>query len=136
MNLVWVHHDAISREHPVFAEAGEGARAVFIFDAESYRRRGYTFKRLLFILECVEDAGFEVVEGEYLDALRDLAPTTIFAARTPDPDFKAVLTGARAFAEVRTVKERPFARLNAEPDLKRFFRYWNKAKKSVMDPAQ
>ena len=133
MNLVWVHDDAISRDHPVFERAGE-ADAVFIFDTDYYRERGYSLKRLVFIMECVKDAGFEVKEGRFADILRELAPTELFTARTPNPHYTSVIAELREHMPVTVVKERPFATLDREPDLRRFFRYWKRAKKSVMKP--
>ena len=134
MTLVWVHHDAISRAHPVFEAAGEGARAVFVFDAEDYRRRGWSLKRILFVMECVGDAGLEVLEGDALEVLRAQSADTVFVARTPDPRFREVIAGLRGEREVQVVKPVPFARPDGHPDLRRFFRYWKKARKSAMRP--
>ena len=134
MNLIWVNDDAISRDHPVFAEAGERARAVFVFDPDYYRAKGYSLKRLVFILECVEDAGFEVMEGDFATTLLSLSPDRIFVARSPNPHYREVVERLREQVDVKTVNERAFARLGADADLKRFFRYWNKAKRSILNP--
>jgi len=133
VTLVWVHDGAISRDHPVFARAGD-ADAVFIFDAEHYRVRGYSLKRLVFIMECAVHAGFDIREGRYTDILQELTPTELFVARTPDPDHKIVIDTLRKTTKITVVKERPFATIDREPDLRRFFRYWKRAKKSVMKP--
>ena len=131
MGTVWVHDDAIGRDHPVFERAGEGARAVFVFDGAYYEARGYTLKRLVFIMECVEDAGFEMVEGDLLETLRALEGP-LLTARTPNPHYREVIESLRQTHDVTVVRETAFAQVGDGTDLKRFFRYWKKAKKSVM----
>ena len=130
---VWVHHDALSREHPVFERAGEGARALFVFDPDDYRTRGWSLKRLVFVVECVEDMDAEVVEGPLIDTLKSI-DGPLLTARTPDPHYREVIEAVRKSRELTTVKERPFATVGDTTDLKRFFRYWKKAKKSAMNP--
>ena len=132
-NVVWVHDDAISRAHPVWERAGEGARGVWVYDDGYYRARGYSLKRIVFILECVEDAGFEVLEGAYADVLAGLGADTVFVARTPNPHFRQTIEDLRATTPVEVIKETAFAQLGEGADLRRFFRYWNKAKKSIMN---
>ena len=132
MTLIWVHDDAISRDHPVFEEAGEGARAVFVYDADYYRDRGYSLKRLVFIMECVEDAGIEVLEGPFADTLLSLSPDHICVAKTPNPHYRDVMETLRQSTEVKSVAAPAFARVGDGIDLKRFFRYWKKAKKDLL----
>ena len=132
MTVVWVHDDAISRDHPAVSEAGNGARAVFVFDPGYYRERGYSLKRLVFIMECVEDAGFVVLEGPFVETLLSLSPTTIRVAKTPNPHYRAVMDELRNHVDVTTVAEPAFARVGDGIDLRRFFRYWKRAKKDLL----
>ena len=133
MSVIWVLEDALGLDHPVFAQADEDARAVFVFDAAAYERRGYSLKRLVFIMECVEAAGFEVIEGDRAEVLRGLGAERLYMARTPDPELKEIATKLRQDMEVHVVKAEPFVRLDKTPDVKRFFRYWKTAKKHAFD---
>ena len=131
MKIIWVHDDALSRDHPVFEAAGPDARAVFVFDADYYRSKGYSLKRLVFIMECVEDMGVEVLEGDLVRTLRGLGASTLHVARSPNPHYRDVMDALRGDLSLNVVKERPFAQLGSDPDLKRFFRYWKKAQKDL-----
>ena len=129
--VVWVHIDALSRDHPVFARAGEGARAVFVWDAADMARRGWTLKRCVFVMECVEDMGVEVIEGSYAEVLAGLGAGRILTADTPDPALRAA---ADAVAGLERVPGRPLTDIPATTDMGRFFRFWNKARRSVLTP--
>ena len=130
---VWVHHDALSRAHPVFERAGEGTRAIFVFDPDDYRARGWSLKRLVFVVECVESMGAEIIEGPLLDTLASI-DGPLLTARTPDLYYREVIEAVRRSRDITVVRERPFATVGDTADLKRFFRYWKKAKKSAMNP--
>lgn len=130
--VIWVHIDALSREHPVFKEAGEGARAVFVWDAGDFARRDWTLKRCVFVMECVEDMGVDVVEGPYAEALSALAPSAVFMAETADPALQAVADALDV--HVTRVAEPPFSDVPATTDMGRFFRFWNKARRSALLP--
>lgn len=130
--VVWVHHDALSRDHPVFAEAGEGARAVFVWDADDIARRGWTLKRCVFVMECVDAMSVEVVEGRYVDVLGGMEADRLLMADTPDPAFRAVADGLGV--DVVRVPGRPLTDVPATTDMGRFFRFWNKARRSALMP--
>ncbi|MFN3705394.1 MAG: hypothetical protein ACK4WM_05320 [Thermoflexales bacterium] len=69
---VWLHGDSLRPEDPALA-ANPDAPAVFVFDEPLLRRLGLSFKRLMFIYECVEEAFASRV-----------APTAIFRGAVPE----------------------------------------------------
>ena len=131
-DIIWVHIDALSRDHPVFTAAPAHSPAVFVWDAADMARRGWTLKRCLFVMECVEDLDVEVIEGEASAVLSHLAPARLFMADTPDTALRHVADGLAA--EVVRVRERPFSSVPPNTDMGRFFRFWNKARKSALSP--
>jgi hypothetical protein len=67
-------------------------------------------------------------------AQRDQA-TQLYVPDTPNPLIRQELskvTAALAGIAVELVSDRPFVQLAATPDLGRFFRYWNKARKQAL----
>ncbi|MGB6230493.1 MAG: hypothetical protein WBF53_10245 [Litorimonas sp.] len=127
--VIWVHMDALSREHPVFGAAPKAARPVYVWDAQDVASRGWSLKRCVFVLECLEEMEVEIVEGDYQTVLFALGGE-LFTARTPDPALKAVTAQLGA-----TVVDAPaFAEVPDGADLRRFFRYWNATKGSVLKP--
>lgn len=130
-DVIWVHLDALSRNHPVF-EAAPEARAVFIWDAEDLARRGWTLKRCVFVMECVDAMGIEVLEGPASETLASLRADRIFYAKTADPALRAAVRGLKV--ETISVAARPFTDVPRDTDMGRFFRFWNKARRSAMSP--
>lgn len=130
--IIWVHADALSRNHPVFSAAPEDARAIYIWDAEDLAQRDWSLKRCVFVLECLADMGVEIVPGRTADVLSAMNGDEIFTAATPDPNRLSVID---ALGDKITVIAAPsFAEVLAGADMGRFFRYWNKAKRTALRP--
>ena len=80
-------------------------------------------------------------EGRAEDLLPRLAAASdakrVLVPASPDPAIRAAVAALHRAApdvEVTVVEDTPFVSLMNEPDLGRFFRYWNKAKKSALRP--
>lgn len=131
--VVWVHADALSRQHPVFAAAPEGARAVYVWDADDLARRGWSLKRCVFVLECLAGMNVEILQGTTANVLATFGAARIFTAVTPDPRRLDIIETLAA--KIVTVPPDPFVTVPDGTDMGRFFRYWNKAKRSALRPS-
>lgn len=132
--IIWVHADALSRGHPVFTEAPDDARAVYIWDAGDLARRDWSLKRCVFILECLADLDVETLQGDTGRVLAGLDAKRIYTADTPDP-YRRNAIGALGTA-CTVVKPAPFVSVPDGTDMGRFFRFWNKAKTSALRSTQ
>ena len=133
MNLVWVHEDAITLNHPAVFAAGPDAQPVFIWDTAEHDRRDYSFKRRVFIYECVHDLDIPIYAGDPYKILLDLAEGgAIYTAGSPAPYVKAVLSDLRNEHDVVVIDAPRLAHIPANTDTGRFFRFWNRAKKSAL----
>lgn len=132
--IIWVHWEALSEDHPVFSAAPQDAQRIFVWDAEDLARRDWSLKRCVFVLECLDEMDVEIVEGRPSQVLNDLKPSSVFTAASPDPYIRDEI--ARIEADVPVIKAEPFASVPDNVDMKRFFRYWNKAKKTVLLPTE
>lgn len=133
MNLIWVHEDAITLDHPVFAAAGENAKPVFIWDTEEHDRRAYSLKRRVFIYECAHDLDIPIYAGDTYTVLSDLAQSqAIYAAESPDPYIRNILSDLRDSYEVISIAKAKLAQIPEDTDTGRFFRFWNRAKKTAL----
>ena len=144
-DLVWLHEEALRLTHPVFAAAGPDAACVFVWDAARLAESHVGLKRQLFIYETLCEMAsaraMEIHQGQAEAVLPRLAEAAgagrILVPASPDPAIRAAIAGLRRAAphcEVVAVEDTPFATLTSQPDLRRFFRYWNKAKKSALRP--
>ena len=128
--LIWLHEDALRADHPLFGEAGD-APACFIWDDAYMARMGYGLKRRVFIYETLLELPVEIYAGPMVETLQKLAPAHIITGKTPNPVLKNMMDELRVGLKVTAVPDDAFVQMDAQPELKRFFKYWNKAKKKA-----
>ena len=138
VGLVWLHEEALRADHPVFA-AVPRAKALFCWDVNYMAAADIGLRRQIFIYESLIDLDVTIIRGAAsqvlpLVARRDQV-TNLYVPDTPNQlireefsKVKAALTGI----VVELVSDRPFVHLATTPDLGRFFRYWNKARKQAL----
>ena len=144
-DLVWLHEGALRLTHPVFAAGGPDAATVFIWDWDRLAASHVGIKRQLFIYatlaEMSESRSLDIHEGRAEEVLPRLAAQAgagrVLVPSSPDPALRAEIGAIRRAApdlEIVEIEETPFVTLANTPDLGRFFRYWNKARKSALRP--
>ena len=144
-DLVWLHEGALRLTHPVFAAGGLHADTIFIWDRDRLAASHVGIKRQLFIYETLaemsESRSLDIHEGRAEEVLPRLAAQAgarrLLVPSSPDPALLAEIGAIRRAApdlEIVEIEETPFVTLANTPDLGRFFRYWNKAKKSALRP--
>ena len=131
--LIWLHEDALRRDHPVVKAAGEGTETIFIWDDAYFKSEGYSLKRLVFIYELLAGLNITCLKGETEAVLKAYAEgREIFVPETPNPKFKVIID---RLDSVSIIPDTPLVIVPDDVDLRRFFRFWNKAKKSALSPS-
>ena len=144
-DLVWLHEGALRLTHPVFAAGGPDAATIFIWDRDRLAASYVGINRQLFIYETLaemsESRSLDIHEGRAEEVLPRLAAQAgagrVLVPSSPDPALRAEIGAIRRAApdlEIVEIEETPFVTLANTPDLGRFFRYWNKARKSALRP--
>ena len=136
--LIWLHEEALRADHPVFA-AGSGATALFCWDVDYMAAADIGLRRQIFIYESLLELDVTIIRGVASQVLplvlrRDQVKQ-LYVPDTPNPLIRQELskvTDAVAGLAVELVSDRPFVQLAATPNLGRFFRYWNKARKQAL----
>ena len=144
-DLVWLHEGALRLTHPVFAAGGPDAATIFIWDRDRLAASHVGIKRQLFIYETLaemsESRSLDIHEGRAAEMLPCLAAQAganrVLVPSSPDLALRAeigVIRRAAPDLEIVEIEDTPFVTLANTPDLGRFFRYWNKARKSALRP--
>ena len=144
-DLVWLHEGALRLTHPVFAASGPDAATIFIWDRDRLAASHVGIKRQLFIYETLaemsESRSLDIHEGRAEEVLPRLAAQAgagrVLVPSSPDLALRAEIGAIRRAVpdlEIVEIEETPFVTLANTPDLGRFFRYWNKARKSALRP--
>ena len=142
-DLVWLHEGALRLTHPVFAAGGPDAATIFIWDRDRLAASHVGIKRQLFIYETLaemsETRSLDIHEGRAEEVVPRLAAQAgagrVLVPSSPDPALRAEIGAIRRAApglEIVEINETPFVTLAKTTDLGRFFRYWNKARKSAL----
>lgn len=129
-DLIWIHDEALRADHPVFEAGGQ---AVFIWDNDYFDKINAGFKQRGFIYEALINLPVQIYLGSMAETLARLSEGhRIRAASTPNPYLRGIMAEIRKTNELMLVDEEVFAHLKGSSDLRRFFKYWNKAKASAM----
>ncbi len=137
--LLWVHTDSLNPNAPMFGQHPESP-AVFIWDTEWITGSDIALKRLVFLAECLAEMPgvIEIHTGdpatELLAAVQATSPDYILAQRTPDPRLLNAALALERHLPVIWYDPPPFVTATRAFDLKRFSRYWQRAKSSAMEP--
>ncbi|MEM1444592.1 MAG: hypothetical protein AAGF84_00915 [Planctomycetota bacterium] len=132
--MLWVHDEMLRPE-----VLREGEPACFVFDDQWIRDAEISLKRLVFMAECLEQMpGVEVRRGGMVAELSAFAEahgvSAIRTQVTPLPRLRSQIDRLGERFALEFVHEPPFVALPGRVDLKRFSRYWNKAKKQAFKP--
>jgi hypothetical protein len=100
--------------------------------------RGYGLKRRVFLYETLLELPVDIYAGDTLETLQTLATASqasqVFAGATPNPRLNAILDALPDTLKVTRVADEAFVDLPEPENLRRFFKYWNKAKKLAFQP--
>jgi hypothetical protein len=126
--IIWLHDKALSQNHPVFNNINESTKAIYIWDEEFFKKRSYSFKRLVFIYETLCQLQIEIIKGDTIEVLKSFNPEKIIIPFTVDTQIKNLVEQLSEVFLVEIVEEKPFVNIGSGYKFNRFFKYWNKAK--------
>lgn len=134
--LLWVHTDALNPKLQMFADWPE-AGVCFVWDERWLVEEKISAKRVQFLEECLaEMPGVAVRRGdvavEILESAKAVAADCVVAMRTPDTRLLAAAEKIARVLPVVWVDPPTFVEDSRGFDLKRFSRYWQRAKVSAM----
>ena len=128
-DIIWLHDKALHATPLI--QPNECSKSYYIWDEQYFRRRAYTLKRLVFIYETLCEMPVEVIKGNTIDVMNSLKPTRIKTWHTADTVVKDLIRQLSNHHTVDVLKPQPFVDVSETEDFKRFFKYWNKAKKTA-----
>ena len=136
--VTWVHGDCLSPYGPTLT-AYPDAPAVWVWDEELLAAWRISLKRIVFMYECLLELPVVLRRGEMAAEIatfaREHGATTVATAGSPSPRFTQICRRLEAEGfQVEVHPVAPFLAEEADFDLKRFSRYWRKAKKLAFDP--
>ncbi len=137
--LIWIHGDNLNPQQPVLARYPQ-APALWVWDEALLADWQISFKRLVFIYECLLELPVTIRRGaiapELLQFARAHSADGIATAASPSPRFQDICQQLAAELPVEVLPAAPFVKSETGFDLKRFSRYWRTAKQSALGADQ
>ena len=131
MQLLYIHDKGLGDNQPIFSRMTPNSRALFIWDDAYFKKRNYSLKRLVFIYETLTTMPVEIVHGKTLDIVKEIAPKKVITPYTSDLELRQLMSETFKDFELELVYPKAFVHINDEFNFTRFFKYWNKAKKTA-----
>ena len=131
MELFYIHDKALGSDCSIFSRTNSETKAVFIWDDYYFKQRGYSLKRLVFIYETLLELPLEIIHGNTLDILSEENFDHIVIPYSSDQVLKTLFSKIEKIKTVQYLFETPFVNLDRTVEFKRFFKYWNQAKKTA-----
>lgn len=136
--LIWMHEDMLRDTHPACRAYPNVPRCV-VFDPNYIKQQRYSLKRMVFLLEAAAQLDVTAYQGETVALLGALLKehgcNTLITGMSPNPWIQQVVEAMRQEAEVELIAEDALSMPELKTIPKRFFPYWNKAKKKVYQPS-
>ena len=132
MELFYIHDKALGSDCSIFSRTNSETKAVFIWDDYYFKQRGYSLKRLVFIYETLCSMPVDIIYGTTVDAINMLAPKKIITSFTADLPIQKIFKDISKQFELEFVYQPSFSQIDDSFEFKRFFKYWNKARKSAL----
>lgn len=137
--IIWVNGDNLNPNGRVFQEY-PNVPAVFVFDEELLSEWNISFKRIVFMYECLLEMPVTIRRGNMVNEIINFAlehqATEIATMTSPSRRFLHIIEGLEQKLDnqknIQILTEIPLVDSDYEFDLKRFSRYWRKAKPYAM----
>ena len=130
--LILLHEEALRMTHPVFSSAPDGTKAVFIWDHSYFRQMNYSLKRLVFIYETLCEMPIDILRGEPVNVVKELAPSCVYFPSSNNPLICSKMRELKRVTQVEVVEDSPFVKIKKSTDFMRFFQYWKKAERTAL----
>ncbi len=135
--ICWIHGDALSHTNPAL-QVHPNAPAIFVWDDELLDFYNISLKRVAFMYECLLELPVTIRRGnvaaEVLRFAAENDATMVATAPSVAPRFHQIARQINSSIDtLRLYEPPPFIDPREPLDLKRFSRYWRKAKNYAFD---
>ncbi len=129
--IIWLHEKALNNSYRALSKTSNKTKTIHVWDDQYYKNRSYSFKRLVFIYETLCELPVTIIRGNTIEVLSSFKPSKIIVPYTVDININEICNQLSCSFEVKSIKDYSFSSISSDYKFNRFFKYWNKAKKTV-----
>lgn len=141
--VAWIHADNLNPHQPALTKYGD-LPAIFVWDEALLNEWQISFKRIVFIYECLLELPVVIRKGDVAEEVAKFAhehdADRIITPASPSPRHHLICQQiARQMpedAKLSVVRGDEFVDYDGHIDLKRFSRYWKHVKKMALSPTR
>ncbi|MGJ3240525.1 MAG: hypothetical protein ACFE0Q_17590 [Anaerolineae bacterium] len=132
--ITWIHADNLNPNQPALHD---GHPAVFVWDESLLTEWAISFKRIVFIYECLLELPVVIRRGDVSEQILRFAQEhgadEIITAASPSPRHQQIVAILRTEGlDVHIMTDTPFINYDGPLKLNRFSHYWRKAERYAM----
>lgn len=136
--IAWIHADNLN---PKQIALKNEIPAIFVWDDALLAEWNISFKRIVFIYECLLELPVSIRRGNVAEEVYQFASeyqaTTILTSFSPSPQHRTIIEEIQTkqpAIDIQITKDDAFIDYDGYIDLKRFSRYWKKVQKYALKP--
>jgi deoxyribodipyrimidine photo-lyase len=133
--VIWLHGDNLSPFSPALT-AHPGAPALWVWDDELLARGRVSFKRIVFLAECLTELPATTRRGDVAQEVLRFAAAhganQVVTNASPSPRFAAICRAIERTLPVAVLDGESFVTPSGTLDLLRFSRYWRKVERAAV----
>lgn len=142
--VIWVHGDNLNPHQPALAHY-PSASSIFVWDDALMESWQLSFKRVVFIYECLLELPVVVRRGDVATEVAAFAlehgANHIVTMRSPSPRHRQICQSIASKmpkgSRLEVLRDVPFVDAETDRlDMKRFYRFWSAVKYDVMRPTK
>lgn len=137
--VIWIHADSLRADNPAF-QHHPAAPALFVWDDALLDEMQISFKRIVFIYECLLDLPVVIRRGDVTQQLLAFAhehqADSIATVASVSPRFKRIAQQLERTLPLHIYHETPLIDHEGRFDLRRFSRFWEAAQPYAMQPTK
>ncbi|MCA9912895.1 MAG: hypothetical protein KC496_06085, partial [Anaerolineae bacterium] len=142
--IAWIHADNLNPKQPIFTEMAD-IPAIFVWDDELLQQWRVSFKRIVFIYECLLELPVVIRRGNVAQEVATFAQehnaALVLTPDSPSPRHRQIcrqiLRKMPDRSKISVVHDDPFVAIeNQDLDLKRFSRYWRQVQQEALRPTR
>lgn len=142
-SIAWIHADNLN-PHQRILEENPDIPAIFVWDDELLKQWKISFKRIVFIYECLLELPVIIRRGNVAEEVamfaKEQGATKILTPESPSPHHTVICEAIREQipdAKIEIVAPPPFVDYeNENLNLKRHSHYWKQVKKQAFKPTK
>ena len=130
-NILLLHEKSLCLENIIKDKNISYDKVIYIWDKDYFKRRDYSLKKLVFIYESLCEIPCEIISGNSIEVLDKLSPSRVLLQYPVDSHLLQLADHIADKFTLEYIYPNDFVTIDSKIEYKRFFKFWNKAKKTA-----